>query len=148
MISVLFILCSAVWQFDSQEFKMKKLNVLEGSAHLRINEVKTIDFSGDSAMSINKQITLIYIWLEDSEKVWKASRKIEVGNFFLKSGSVVIPIAFSAWTFSPNCSTLQGRRGSHSAAHNISLCWNVNKCDLILVKLWKSGRFYLWIIWF
>lgn len=42
---------------------MKKLNVLEGSAHLRINEVKTIDFSGDSAMSINKQITFIYIYM-------------------------------------------------------------------------------------
>lgn len=63
MISVVFILCSAVWQFDFQEFKMKKLNVLEGSAHLRINEVKTIDFSGDSAMSINKQITFIYIYM-------------------------------------------------------------------------------------
>jgi len=96
--------------------------------------MKTIDFTGDSAVSINKQITLLYVWFEDSEKIWKASRKIQAGNFFLKLGSVVIPTAFSAWT-SPNCSMLQGRRWSHAAADSILLCWNVNKYDLILVKL-------------
>jgi len=40
---------------------MEKLNILESSDDLRINEVKTIDFTGDSAVSINKQITLLYV---------------------------------------------------------------------------------------
>lgn len=53
-------------------------------------------------MSINKQITLLYVCYKDSEKIWKESRKIQVGNFFLKSGPVVIPCAFRAWT-TPNC---------------------------------------------
>lgn len=119
---------SAVWQTNSQEFPLKKLNVLEGSPDLKINEVKPLILLEIVPCQLTKKL-LCYI--ENLRMVRGSERKTQAVNFFLKSGCVELP-ANQHIKFFFYCTTLMQ-----------SLCWNIYKCDLNVVKMWTSGSFYL-----
>lgn len=123
----LFSFCSLT---NSQEFPWKKLNVLEVSTDFKINEVKPLILLGIVPCQLRNKLPC---YIDNLRMVRRSERKTEVGNFFPKSGCIPVPMNQHMKFFS-YCSTLMQ-----------TLYWNIYKCDLILVKIWTSGRFHLWL---
>lgn len=67
---------------------MKKLNVFEGSADLRINEVKPLILLGIVPCQLTNKL-LCYI--DNLRTVRRAEKTPQVGDFFLKSGCIAVP---------------------------------------------------------